>query len=289
MKNFQYSIFNKTIESNIELIKFKDYQTASLYSDIVLNITIVHPKNIREHLDYNDINIYDDNICISMNKYSNKIYITTYDVDIFYNIFFNIPLGVWAILHNYLLLHSSSIKIGDNVYAFCGKKGIGKSTLLNILSKYSMFYSDDQLLLEDKRDVLCNPSFPIIKLNKDIYHQYFSHIKSKQRFGKYILKAEDVYGNCSFEKSKLQHIFFLKRYQGSSFKIQKIENDIEKRFLLLSNTIGKSFFLNSKYETYLLDNDMIHQINKKVKMSYLYLPDISCYNNMDLFIKEIKG
>ena len=56
------------------------------------------------------------------------------------------------------------------IYLFCGKKGVGKTTIVSLLSKYYNFFSDDSVNLSfNGNEIIGYKLNDIIKRNKDTF------------------------------------------------------------------------------------------------------------------------
>ena len=97
----------------------------------------------------------------------NAINVCCSDASIFLETFLNVPLSIYVLLNKLgIILHCSSVFKDKMVYAFSGKKGIGKSSILQTFLKLDDlgydFFSDDTIrlktLAQDIPDDYQNPS-----------------------------------------------------------------------------------------------------------------------------------
>lgn len=168
----------------------------------------------------------------------NNIKVFYSDFNTFIDTFLNIPFSIYVIVNDLgLLIHSSSVARDGKVFAFSGKKGIGKSSILATLmskSNYKYeFYSDDALRLDIKNANRCYPSIPIIKkLQNNKYKSLY-----KNSYGKYFIPVKNgEFTDSYFQSYNLANIYFL-RDRSQLLQINKV-NDKRLLKLLLCNNIN---------------------------------------------------
>lgn len=172
----------------------------------------------------------------------NAINVCCSDASIFLETFLNVPLSIYVLLNKLgIILHCSSVFKDKMVYAFSGKKGIGKSSILQTFLKLDDlgydFYSDDTIRLKTDDGNHCYPSIPIIKLLN------YGHDDNNKRLycnsvGKYFVPVKNgVFKAQYFNAYELQKVIFL---GNRSMKLQRrgIDNKNIIIPLLCSNISG---------------------------------------------------
>ncbi len=208
--------------------------------------------------------------------------------------FFNVPLSIYMMRDNAVILHTSSIEIEGKIFAFCGEKGAGKSTLTFLLSQTYNFFSDDTLLLKkEKGGLYARNIISIMRLCKDTYEK----ITQLNNFDNYqhnvVGKAYVSPENVNFKTScvnfgQLKAIFFIKRISEPIFKLHKIDSSIVKYINIVNNIVGSHYIRNE----WLLEEhtkELLKPIVDNVTMYKLYLPSNFEFikENFTQFLKEV--
>ncbi len=144
-------------------------------------------------------------------------------------------------------MHASAVSIDSNSFFFCGRSGVGKSTILNKILCYGDFLSEDITCFDSRKESILN-SIPFIKL--DINHKVNNTIKSFETATDSrhrIIHTLDP--NKISKKNKVKYGFFLKI--GKTDSITKISSTN-----LLKNIIANAFIsypLNIEDQKFLMD------------------------------------
>lgn len=154
----------------------------------------------------------------------------------------NIPFSVYLLLEGKILLHCSSIIYEDKVYCFCGKKGVGKSTvLINLIEQYK-YYSDDTLALNyENNNIYCYNSTKYIKVKE--YNNIENNIIKKDvtltdAQGKYLVRIDVCYNNI---KALIGKVILLDRDERNNIKYSKVENVLLKNIMISSSIVGFNY------------------------------------------------
>lgn len=299
---------NDTIYYNIPFYKF------SLNSDIDLGYGKCNEKNEKLQLLSLKGNNYKKEKIFEKSKGMFEIQspIAAYSIDFYsgcirvkYNsnedinsTLFNLPAGVLAAYKGDMLLHSSSICDKNRIFAFCAKKGTGKSTIISFLGKKSQIFADDTIYLSANKTRLNSyATFKRLKLNKDIYDihktiemEAFDCAKKTTQNKAY---ADERIGVNFYEDSEgnlpqLSTIFFLHRGQVEKFETKVVSGFPEKMSLLLDNYVGIEYF-SSEMIKGIINSNTINNIMSNVNFVHLFVPDSLLYlkNNYEKMLNYL--
>lgn len=241
-------------------------------------------NNIR-YIDGYYIFEYKDKIKYKISQ--NKMFIDSINFEYFTSTFFNIPLSVWLILNNRILLHTNGLVFNNKLYPFCGKKGVGKSTLVlsNVFNNKNIkFFSDDTICIGfEKEKLFAYCPINIIKLHKDSYDLLIDdgnfELRQKNIMNKAYVEIEEKYlHNCN--KIELETLFLLDRNNNiCCIEIEDITNNLQKKEILVSNVIGYKYL-----ERTLLMK--VINIFKKIDISSLHIIRLNIPNDLNYMINN---
>lgn len=276
-----YKIYGINIKINQKIIGLEPCN--DFYEDYTIKVVYKNIDNEKTSIKFID-NVY----TIYLYKYSIvQIHSDTkfiewdaQDYCSFMSTFFNIPFSIISLLNDRCLLHVSTLNHNDNLYAFCAKQGIGKSTLCFLLNDEEYkFFSDDTLSVN--KDYYGTRGNSIIKLTEETIELtnkvnviLYENINKK----KCILLNEH-------QKSEypIKYLFFLERTR-SNIDVMMIENPVQKKMLLYDHIVGINYF---NYDLFKLADTFIESsIIEKIMMFKLFIPDD--LDNLEKNALEIK-
>jgi len=188
--HFYLNIAGYYIEINIQNIKQKIVQKKITQSIFSYYKGFFLRTNIPNKADFKIVFIYDEKPSIIMNKTTKLKYIFYYKIRnktayCSYRIsMLQLELVLHNILHNLLktsgiILHSSSVCIKNKAYLFTGRPGIGKSTIMKILSSKYQPIADDSIIIKKENNYYYCYQTPFIESNS-----FFNKNKEKFEIGK---------------------------------------------------------------------------------------------------------
>lgn len=278
IKMYKYKAFGLNIHSEIflpELVTHKS-KTPDLtikYGnfDIHSGDTIVEGENFR--VTENTIYRFWDNIGKFKIVNGNEIIINPV-LDINNLILRSFILGtVMASLlyqRGLFVLHASAVNINNNVIAFLGSKGYGKSTTAMTFYKEGYpIIADDYIAIDPRNTIpLIYPGFPSLRLSyKSRNHGNFSTKRVYYKEYEMDKLHVPVDNNFSSEELPLKKLYLLKKGKNTKISDFKPQEAIMK---LIENTFGINRFKES---------DIIENLNhctsllKNVDISLLEVPD----------------
>lgn len=182
------------------------------------------------------------------------------------------------------LLHASAVNINNEVIAFLGNKGYGKSTIA--MKFYGAGYpiiADDYIGIESQDNIsLVCPGFPSLRLSHESrVDGNFCNLKDQDM----CLETDKIHipttNNFSSDKIPLKKLYVLKR--GKDLKISDF-NPQDSLIKLVENTFGISRFKKS---------DLVHNLNQcalilnHVNISCLEVPNsLEKLGNVIKFIEK---
>ena len=180
------------------------------------------------------------------------MYVFCANINIFLETFLNIPFSIYCLINDLgILLHCSAVYNKNFVLAFSGKKGIGKSTIMEAFLKHNIcnysFYSDDTLRIALDKNNDCYSSLPFVKIigtaNEFTLNQYY--YSSSNKFFVPLYEYDLLDGTRC--KKQIKKIFYLT--QRTDFLEHKLIIDPNMKSILMANNIsGFSFFTTSLKE-----------------------------------------
>jgi hypothetical protein len=182
------------------------------------------------------------------------------------------------------VLHASAVNINNEVIAFLGNKGYGKSTTAMTFYKEGYpIISDDYIAVDPENSVpLVYPGFPSLRLSYNSRnHGNFSLKKIYYKDHEIDKLHVSVNNNFSLDKIPLKKLYMLKR--GEKLKISNFKPQ-DSLMKLVENTFGISRFKK---------DDFVHNLNQcaslldHVNVSLLEVPDsLEKLQNVVELIKE---
>lgn len=145
-----YCIYGLSVESNLDLSDVDAGHPG--ICDMRLHVSFaemppVQPIRILESEQWLTIELFPFAV-YRLSRHSNDVFCQAADYESFYSTFFNLPFSVFLVQRGDLLLHASSLvhsQTGE-LLAFAGQKGVGKSTLVQLLcGETYQIYADDTL------------------------------------------------------------------------------------------------------------------------------------------------
>lgn len=285
-EHYNYNCYIFHLKSNIPLSFLRQIDANTTISDYVIDLAcfddtlykndkIYFLKNKNEYIIESPFSSYA--IDVKSNKikayYENKVQLES--------TLYNLPFSIVAQNHNDILLHASSIEYGKKIIAFCADKGIGKTTFVSHLSKAVNFFSDDTLYLTKCNNaVSCFSNGIPLKMNfdtfrslsneKNVYEESNQSLQNK----KYI-ESEKL--NLKYAKTSeffnLKSIFFLRRVKKKQgIKIININNEMQKKSLLVNNVVGISCFLPEHVKR-IINSPLFLYIIQNISFKYLDIRD----------------
>lgn len=225
---FKYKIYGLNVHSEICLPAIKQNN-----SNIDVNIYFQNLENFsfRSSLAGNNFKVIEDGVCLfwknnPLIKISdgNKIIINS-SVNIDDNIIRHLILGTaFAVLQHQnglLVLHASSVNIGNYAIGFLGPTGLGKSTTAFSLNNngYSII-SDDVLPINfsDTSSPIVYPGYPRLRLSSELLEKTDLNmcLKVNESLDKFIVETE----RFSSVPVPLKRIYVLQR--GKNFNIESL-------------------------------------------------------------------
>ena len=184
-----------------------------------------------------------DHYIINLGKYADYLIFTdrimciAEDFDSFFSTVFNIPFAVFFTTKQEKLLHCCSMFYDNSLVCFVGEKGVGKSTLTQLIdgTPFQLF-SDDTLRIANNH--LCYRANNLIKLTAEtITHLGLENLScEKNVVGK-------TYGiipnnNCA---TNIRAIIQIKQ-RKDVFLIEKITDPTLRRAIYLNHTVGLFYY-----------------------------------------------
>lgn len=167
------------------------------------------------------------------------------------------------------VLHASAVNVNDEVIAFLGNKGYGKSsTAMTFYKEGYPIIADDYIAIKPNSVPLVYPGFPSLRLS------YKSRVQgdfSQERVYYKDVEIDKIHvpanGNFSLSKIPLKKLYVLKR--GNQLKISEFTPQ-EALMKLVENTFGISRFRKSDF----VDNlKQCSSLLDHIDISLLEVPD----------------
>ena len=243
--------------------------------DLVINVEYQEKIECRVGI---DIKKYGYDIFLGQNAIykidiiENIITCISKDYEHFFSTLFNIPFSVYFLSKGLAVFHACSMVYENQILCLAGNKGVGKTTLMSLLMDDDYLpFSDDTVLIDN--DHVCYRAHKLSKVTSEtIKSMDLKVLKEKNLSGKHYMRFES-----KEEKYEVSCVIQLVRSKEQVVKIQKIENELIKKYIFKSNIVGVSYF------NYDLINKTL-DLNKHKDLIYfkLFLPD-----NLD-FLKSNK-
>ena len=149
------------------------------------------------------------------NKTINYIRISKMNDSEFARFVLNTCMTYLLFLNKHLLMHGSCVQKDGKSYVFLGNSGSGKSTFAYYFCKHHGFeiVSEDVLALNKKEVLNILPSYPCIKLSKNIVDDVGFNLVSDGRFdrlNRHLYRIDERFFCKNTQQSQIQKFFFLK-------------------------------------------------------------------------------
>ena len=281
-EKYVYNCYKFVLESNIPL----SFLTEGKGSDCIIELSCYNEKK------FDNEKIY----CTKNNKdYIIESPLTSYIIDVENNrikayyknknelesTLYNLPFSILAQNCNDILLHASSIEYNKKIIAFCADKGVGKTTFVSHLAKYTNIFSDDTLYLTRINNIIsCFTNGMPLKMNYSTFKslscedEIFVTAKESLQEKKFIESRclNFDFGNI-FGIFNLKCIFFLRRCRNiCGIEVKNIDNVLQKKSLLLNNVVGISH-LSPEHVKNILNSSLFAYIIQNIQFKYLDICD----------------
>ena len=245
----RYDLFGFILETQLEFPILQITQKQN--SDNIIKLSVLPYEKNSEH----DLNDNKNNFVINFGI--NLIYIVPKpenpcnDITVFSDeeekvrsSFLNIPMSLFLLRYKGFLLHISCIEKSGILIGFCGEKGVGKSTITFLLSKYYNLFSNDALYVQSEvNNIVGYRTNSFIRVAQNTFEMYGKendfHKLNKNIMGKaYVFPEQMGLKSSKNNTGQLKRIYFLKRYNDITIKNIRIESFIKKKLYLFNNIIG---------------------------------------------------
>ena len=280
---FLYNIYGKNVIINIKLPLLNNYIDVNKFDlEVIVEFGIVDgdiisikEKNGQFLVKLGSLAYY----CID--PINNVITCTASDFESFFSTFFNIPFSVYCLCQNEILYHACSLIYDGKIFCLTGNKGVGKSTITQILSFESGFeiYGDDTIRV-DKYFVV-NRAHNLIKhTTETVGALKLNTLDVKNITGKFYSLFD-----TSLSSGKISKIFHIVRTENKEFDLKQVKSDLIRNSIFMTNVVGIShmpYSLMSKslkvkpeaeidfYELF-VPNDLNYIIENKEKIKCAFI------------------
>lgn len=285
-EQYVYNCYKFILKSNIPLSFLPKCNENFFMSDCIIDLSCYNEKT------FDNEKIY----CTKNNKdYIIESPLTSYVIDVENNrikayyknknelesTLYNLPFSILAHNCKDILLHASSIECNKKIIAFCADKGVGKTTFVSHLTKFTNVFSDDTLYLTRTNNIIsCFSNSMPLKMNfstfKSLSNEDNIFVTAKESLqGKKFIESRCLnlgFGNIS-GIFNLKCIFFLRRVRNKSgIEVKNIDNELQKKSLLLNNVVGISYLLPEHVKN-ILNSSLFIYIIQNIPFKYLDICD----------------
>lgn len=240
---FCYNLYGKYVITNVKLPLLcnivdsnKVDLTVQVDFDIVTGDTIsIKEKASQYIIELGSLATY----CIDPTN--NIITCKAQNFESFFSTFFNIPFSVYCLCKNEILYHACSLIYDNKVFCLTGNKGVGKSTIMQLLSPKNEFeiFSDDTIHINT--DYLSNRAHNLVKHTPETVEALkLKTLNVKNVAGKYY-SSFDIFHSLL----KINKIFHLVRTDNNEFDIRPINSNLIKNSVFRANIVGINHMPNS--------------------------------------------
>ena len=235
---FCYYLYGKHVVINVELpllCNIADYNkvdlTVHVDFDIITGETINIKKDYERYIiELGSLAYY----CVDPTK--NIIICKAANFESFFSTFFNIPFSVYFLCKDEILYHACSLIYDNIVFCLTGNKGVGKSTITEILNSKNEFqiFSDDTIHIDN--NFFSNSAHNLVKHTPETVE--FLKLKTlnvKNAAGKYYSTFDKHYSLL-----KINKIFHLIR-TDNKLAIRPINNILIKNSVFRANIVGINY------------------------------------------------
>ena len=278
---FYYSIYGKSIAINIELPLLKRGAPVDDY-DIQIFVEYA-PVDGDDYIHIREIN---NKYAVHLGRWAvyhidvkeNTFFCQAKDFESFFSTLFNIPFSIYFLSKNEILFHACSLIYDNQVFCLTGNKGVGKSTLTQILNQYDKFqvFGDDTIRISNGS--IGSRAHNLMKQTNETVNSLNTKTLNIQNIaGKFYVS----FGNEA-ESGIVKKIFHISRSEEKSFVARKVTNKLRQNSIYKSNVVG---ITHMPYK--LLSNSLkIHQNN--IEFYELFVPnDLHCVIDNSEELKRI--
>lgn len=234
-----YCLYGISASSNIQ-IHYVDSCKAE--ADFSLNVDYNYEEQTISSI---RVNQDDEDVYIDLNPFAQywidlkkcEIKCSARNYESFFSTFFNIPFSSYLILRGEVLLHASSMILGDALICFAGEKGVGKSTLTNLLhGDVLKQYSDDTLRVDSQYKGYKGNN--LSKLKEDSIEKLCTKRLAGYRnaVGKQYIELDTDF------KPRVVGAFIRISRTNESIKLKKVTSKIAQRAIIFDNIVGLNYF-----------------------------------------------
>ena len=270
----KYKLYNYVLKTDIE---FDMLREISFQEELGQELFLFVNQPKFEEPEY--ILHFEEDIVYYFFSKKNAIFVETSDINNLYSSFFNIPMSIYALLKNSVLIHCNGLIFNGSLFCFSGNKGLGKTTLALHMMKYGQLFSDDCIAFAIENDnVLGYNASQIIKTCEDTFNIIYKNENYSDYYDTFSKKAHkkfDLVPNNSIEVKK---IFFLNRSIKNNFEVKEINSEIIKKMLITQSIVGTDYFHKELLEGF-KNSKILQLIIDNVRFFELYIPCLTKYKD----------
>ena len=152
----------------------------------------------------------------------------------FFSTFFNIPFSIYCLCKNEILYHACSLIYDNKLLCLTGDKGVGKSTVMQILNSKNEFriFSDDTVYIDNDFKAFCAHNL-VKQTSETVEALGLKSLNIKNAAGKYY----SYFDNC-YVPTEINKIFHLSRINNNQFLLKPIHNQLIKNNIFRANIVG---------------------------------------------------
>jgi hypothetical protein len=290
-----YKLHKFYLFSSIEIPLLEQVKNNITNNELIIKLNIHHniynQDQIKDKYLHKDIYYIDfgANLIYIIHKQNNLIEAYTDNNENIITSFFNVPLSLYLVRYNGILLHASTIEINRRIIGFCGDKGAGKSTMVMLLSKKYNLFSDDTIYIESEDDnIIALSANRFTRLTKET----FNIITRRYDFDKfphniigkaYIFPDKIGLKSSDSDRGILSALFIINRSNIDSIRIEKVTSLIAKKIAVWHNIVGINYFDDRNFLVE-INTELIETLIAKIAFYRLLVPNnILC---LEKFIDE---
>lgn len=252
---FYYTVNGLVVSCNIELPIFPEWRGPKDDDDLRIecNTTGRPLREVRGSIDvFYDNGAYHIRLAniahYAISNAGREMLVTSHDVSGITATIQNLPMSVAMLLKGRLLFHASATVFGEQVVAFCGPKGVGKSSLCAHLAKERFFFADDTLAIHYDDRPLCYLGSTTMKLTDA---QAVQHRIPTERYprvlppvgDKVYVPVERIGGLVSpWDKVPIGLFCVMSRTDACDVRVRGISGTLSVRAHLAQHVVGQAHF-----------------------------------------------
>lgn len=235
---FRYRLYGKYITTNVKLPLLNhidncgkcDLTLTVSFDNITGNTVSVKAEGPFYIVELSPLAVY------HIDPTNNIISCKAQDFESFFSTFFNIPFSVYSLCKDEVLYHACSLICNNKLLCLTGEKGVGKSTVMQILGTKNDFeiFSDDTVYIGKDSRAFCAHNL-IKHTSETIEALRLKTLHTKNAAGKYYSYFE--YSNAP---TVINKIFHLSRTNEQQFHLKQIHNQIIINNIFRTNIVGCS-------------------------------------------------